>query len=149
MTTATREDVSVALFTLLKTATEFKTSSRRFQTWDEIAGADKPALYMVTHKETHVKGKLITPAVRTLDIDVYLFIDTGLDPNSVPDTDLNTLIDAIDPETGGVLAPAPGSSQQTLGGLVTNVYIDGEVIRVPGDLDGQGVAILPLKVVYM
>jgi hypothetical protein len=149
MTTATREQVAVALFTLLQTATQFNTASRRFQTWDTIAGVDKPALYMTIHKETHAKGKNITPAVRTLDVDVYIFINTGLDPNLIPETVLNNLIDKIDPETGGVLAPLSGSSQQTLGGLVTNVYIDGDVVRVSGDLDGQGVAIIPIKVVYM
>ena len=149
MTTATREQVTVALFTLLQTAAAFNTASRRFQTFDEIATVDKPALYLVCHKETHVKGKNMTPAVRTLEYDVYIFIDKGLDPNVLPDTTLGNLIDAIDPETGGVLAPGGGSLQQTLGGLVTNVYVDGEVIRVPGDIDGQGVAIIPLKVVYM
>ena len=144
----TREQVSSYLFSLLTSSGKYKTASRRFQTFDEIANVDKPALYMVEHKETHVKAKLITPAIRTLEIDVYIFISTGLDPNAVPIIALNNLVDAIDPSTGGVLSPGV-NSQQTLGGLVTNCYIDGQIIKVPGDFDGQGVAIIPIKIIYM
>jgi len=148
MTTATREQVSLALLALLQTATTFRTVSRRFQTFDQIATVDKPALYQVEHKESHVKGKNITPAVRTMDVDVYIFLATGLDPNVYPITEINTLIDAIDPNSGGVLAPGH-TGLQTLGGLVTNCYIDGGIIKVPGDLDGLGVAILPIKIIFM
>lgn len=146
--TVTREQVASALFSLLQSSGDYKFSSRRFQTWQQIASIQKPALFMLEHKETHQKQKLITPAVRTMDIDVYIFIASGLNPNATPITQLNNLIDAIDPTNGGVLAPGP-NGQQTLGGLVTNVYIDGDIEKVPGDLDGNGVAIIPLKVIYM
>lgn len=144
----TREQVATALFNLLAGSADYKFTSRRFQTWTQIQSVMKPALFLIEHKETHVKGKLITPAVRTIDYDAYIFIASGLDPNAVPITELNNLIDAIDPTNGGVLAPGL-NGQQTLGGLATNCYIDGEIIKVPGDLDGNGVAIIPIKVVYM
>lgn len=149
MTLATRETVTQALFTLLQKAMTFKTSSRRLQITEDVSSVDKPAMFLVCHKETHVKGKSMAPAIRTLEYVAWFFIDTGLDPNVLPDTELNALIDSIDPSTGGVLAPAGGTLQQTLGGLVTNCYIDGEIIRVPGDVDGNGLAVVPIKVVYM
>lgn len=144
----TREQVAAALFNLLKSSATYKYSSRRFKTWTQIQSVMKPALFMIEHEEDHAKQKMITPAVRVMNIDVYIFISTGLDPNAVPITDLNNLIDTIDPSSGGVLKPG-SNGQQTLGGLVTNVYIDGKIIKVPGDLDGNGVAIIPLKVVFM
>lgn len=146
--TVTREQVAEALFSLLTNSAAYAYSSRRFQTWDTIQSVQKPALFMIEHNEHHIKQKLITPAVRTLDVDVYLFIASGLDPHATPITDLNNLVDAIDPTSGGVLAPGL-DGRQTLGGLVTDCYLEGEIIKVPGDLDGQGVAILPIKVVYM
>jgi hypothetical protein len=148
MTAATREQVAQALFNLLTSSSGYNTTGRRFITDDQLSACQKPALFMYEHKETHVKGKNITPAVRTLDVDVYIFIASGLDPNNVPITTLNNLIDAIDPVTGGVLSPFP-NSQQTLGGLVTNVYIDGKILKTPGDINGLGVAVIPIKVVYM
>lgn len=149
MTTATREQAMIALFNLLASSSTYNYTSRRFQTWDQINSCLKPAMLMIEHKETHIKQKLITPAVRMLNVDVYLFIADGQDQNKYPIIALNNLIDAIDPSSGGVLAPNGGQSQQTLGGLVTNVYIDGDIIKVPGDIDGLGVAIIPLKVVFM
>jgi len=148
MTTATREQVATALFALLLTSGNYVTSSRRLQTIDQVGPLDKPALFMVEHKEQHAKGKNITPAIRTMDVDVFIFISVGQDPNVVPMTALNNLIDAIDPVSGGVLAPGP-NGQQTLGGLVTNCYIDGDVVKVPGDFDGNGVAVVPIKVLFM
>ncbi len=149
MTTATREQVANALFNLLQTSATYYTTSRRFIPWDDITSVQKPALFQIEHEEEHVRGKQLIPAIRTLNLDVYLFISTGLDPNTTPITTLNDLIDAIDPVSGGVLSPYPASSRQTLGGLVTDCYIEGKITKVPGDLDGLGVAIIPIKVVFM
>lgn len=148
MTTVTREQVASALFTLLKTSHSYPTSSRRFKTWSDIPAVQKPALYMVEHEEEHVRGKQLVPAIRTLMVDVYLFISTGMDKNSVPIITLNNLIDAIDPVSGGVLKPG-FNGKQTLGGLATDCYIEGKITKVPGDIDGQGVAIIPIKVIFM
>ncbi len=42
----------------------------------------------------------------------------------------------------------PGTGNLTLGGLVQRVWIDGEAFRDPGDLDSQGLVIVPLKIQY-
>lgn len=150
MTTATREQVSLALFALLTGSATYNYSSRRLRMPDQVANVAKPALFQVEHKETVVKGKLITPAIRTLHIDVWIYIAIGTDPNAVPITTLNNLIDAIDPNNGGVLKPSPMNGRQTLGGLVTDCYINGDIIKTPGDIgNGMGAAIIPLEVVYM
>jgi hypothetical protein len=144
---ATRNEVSIALFELLKTAEDFKTFSRRMKTFDTISQADKPALFLIDTTENHQKQQQVTPAIRILNFDAYVFIFTG-SSKAIPADALNDLIDKIDPNSGGVLKPNDViANRQTLGGLVYNVFIDGEMIKVPGDLDGQGVAIIPIKVV--
>ena len=146
--TVTREQVGLALFALLKTSYTYKTSSRRFRTWTQLQSADKPALFQIEHKESHLRGKTSTTALRTLDVDIYIFISPGLDQNITPITLLNTILDAIDPVSGGVLAPNNPQNRQTLGGLVYDCFIDGEIVKVPGDLDGQGVGIIPIKIIF-
>lgn len=143
----TREQVMSALFTLLQTAPGFNSYSRRFKLWDQVSQPDQPALILTEKPETHLKEKKISPAGRTLEAEVWIYIDTGLDQNTVPITVMNPLIDAIDPTSGGVLAPSY-NGKQTLGGLVYDCFIDGQIIKVPGDLDGQGVAIIPIKIVF-
>ena len=44
------------------------------------------------------------------------------------------------------LAPPPGFDRQTLGGLVHYCRIEGRVVKDPGDLDGQGLALVPIKI---
>lgn len=148
VSTVTREQVGLALFALLTGSATYASSSRRFTSWTQVTGAQKPALFQVEHREQHVKKQLITPAVRTLDIDVFIFINAGQDPNITPVSVLNPLIDAIDPTSGGCLAP-DRNGRQTLGGLVTDCYIDGEIIKPPGDQNGIGMAVIPVKVVFM
>lgn len=150
MTTATREQVALALLSLLTSSAQYNYTSRRLRMPDQMANVAKPALFQIEHKETHVKGKLITPAYRILHVDVWIYIAIGTDPNSTPITTLNTLIDAIDPDSGGVLKPSPMNGRQTLGGLVTDCYVNGEIVKVPGDIgNGMGAAIIPIEVVYM
>ncbi len=58
---------------------------------------------------------------------------------------VNDFLDALD----AVLArDDPGTGNLTLGGLVQRVWIDGEPFRDPGDLDNQGLVIVPVKIQY-
>lgn len=148
-TTSTRQQISTALLALLSTAYAFKYTSRRFRNAADQSQVQQPALFLVKHKEQHVKQKLVTPAIRHLYFDAYIFIATGTDQNSTPMDTLDTLIDAIDPVSGGVLAPPAGFAYQTLGGLAVDCFIDGDITLVPGDLDGQGLAVIPIKVIHM
>ncbi len=149
MTTATREQVAIALFNLLKGSSEYRYASRRLRMPDQLSGIAKPALFMLEHKEIHSKNRNATPAIRTLLVDVWIYISLGADPNEVPITNLNTLIDAIDPNSGGVLKPDI-HGKQTLGGLVAECYINGEIIKVPGDIgNGLGAAVIPIEVIFM
>ena len=105
--TVTREQVLTALFTLLQTASGFNSYSRRFQLWDQVKPAAMPALILSEKPEQIQRGKELRPGIRTLNAEVWIYINAGKDPNEVPATTLNTLIDAIDPNSGGVLNPYP------------------------------------------
>lgn len=146
--TVTREQAAIALFNLVSTSSTYKYTSRRFQMWDQVPANQKPALFQVEHEETHTRGKTATPAIRTLDIDIWVYIASGRDPNYTPITDLNNLIDAIDPVSGGVLVPDNWQNRQTLGNLVYDCFIDGKITKVSGDLDGNGLAIIPIKIIF-
>jgi len=75
-------------------------------------------------------------------MDLLIYISAGQDPQNIPARDLNLALDAL----VEALAPSPGSERQTLGGLVYHCRIEGRIVKDPGDLDGQGLAIVPLKI---
>lgn len=147
MTIVTREAVMTALYSLVAASYPYALTSRRLQLIQSTSGANLPALFVVDHDEDHVRHDQITPAVRAIMADVWLYIDVGLDPNTTPITTINNLIDAIDPISGGVLKPDVQSNRQTLGGLAYDCRIEGKIVKVPGDIDGLGLAIIPIKII--
>ena len=146
-------DALLALFEAQCGAT-FKTYSRRWKSvWDDPAArvADLPMLVQWEGEEDHQWGNRGIGVIRTwtIKLELYAKIPDGATPG-VPDsttggsTVLNPLIDAVE----AALQPDLGEVGQTLGGLVTDVRIEGTVIKVLGDEDptGQCGAIVPLKI---
>src|SRR2546423_728215 len=139
MAVVTREQVMAALFAALTPPTPsmaaLKTYSRRLIDPEGLDPAMSPALFLVMHQELYERQESNEPPVRSLKALAFIYNDVGADQNVVPETAVNALLDAID----AALAPTPTSGQQTLGGLVSHVYIEGEIIRASGDVTGKTV----------
>lgn len=149
MNNPTREQVAIALFTQLQTLaydvntnpTGFTTMSRRPQLWDDTT--NKPALYQgQTLEQTGYNGDNTALPLHVMYFPITVYINTGLDPNTVPDTIINNLLDAID---AALAPPAYDPNNFTLGGKVSYARIEGETIRIPGYLDGQGKVLFTIK----
>lgn len=142
MMNPTREQIALALFKLLSGISAFAYASRRPQLWNEATAM--PALYMGNPNEEYVyQHGTGSPAHITLSFDIFIYINVGLDPNTIPDTQVNNLLDTLETTLGGV---AINGQPQTLGGIVNQAWIEGPVHRVPGYLNGQGMVILTIKV---
>lgn len=155
----TREAVMTALLAKVATAAPFHTVSRFIEL---IPGAPtpqvatppaQPAIYLLEdHEMTENKGRG-TPGVRTWYVILWVYcqsarssttpgISDGVTPGA---TAINTLIEAIE----ATLAPDNAGRQElTLGGLVQYCRIEGQTVKVSGDLnpDGQCFAAIPLKI---
>jgi len=145
-----REAVMTALFAKL-TATTFSspingsntwvTTSRRLQLWADVAKTSRPYMCMTEHHEQQAYKAENLPAYVTLLIDVFVYIDSE-DKSTTPSITLNTILDALD----AAIAPGPGEQRQTLGGLISHCRVDGPVLKDPGDIDGDGLIIYPIKI---
>lgn len=149
MLTYPRETVLGNLFALLQSVTfsvpvcgksTFSIVSRKLVHWSTVSRADRPALFMTTHSETPVYRKENLPAYLQIKLRLFVYTD-GQGSTGVPDSDQSVVLDAIDSALS-----APGSGVQTLGSTVSHCRIDGEVVRDPGDLDGDGVIIIPVTI---
>ena len=146
MQSPTREQVALALFTLLESLKisgnpAFVTTSRRPQLWASTTSF--PALYMGNPKESYeYQHGTSSPAHITLDFDIFIYINVS-DPNVTPDTQMNSLIDAIEAALQGTPAT---NGVQSLGGIVDHCWIEGSVLRAPGYLNGQGMALMTIRV---
>jgi hypothetical protein len=143
----TRESIFEALLTQLATAqiagsAAFVTLSRKFEQWDAVPGVNQPAAYLVKGFEHSSQG---TYGETKWRLKALLWVYCQHDPTSdSPGAQLNNVLDAVEQ----VLLPPPGFDRQTLGLLVANVYIDGEVIISEGSLpeDLTSVAVLPITI---
>jgi hypothetical protein len=141
-----RETIYAALFDLLTGINGIKKFSRRLLHWSETNSADQPALFLVQgHQAPQQTGRGIPPKW-ILRAELYLYVNAGSDPNVIPAQQLNKLLDKIE----AALRPSTGNDQmqntQTLGGLVSHCWLDGEIEVFDGALGEQSVAIIPISI---
>ncbi|MFZ3310184.1 MAG: hypothetical protein WA280_12535 [Xanthobacteraceae bacterium] len=145
MPTVTREQISVAFFNLIKGAADFTATSRRFVHWDQVNETQMPFLTMLKTGEQRGRQSEGLPAL-TINAHVFIYLSAGLDPEDVPDSAMNAVLDAIDAAVAPSGADALGGGRQTLGGLVSHCYPLGPVFIDTGDLDGKAVAAIPFQI---
>ncbi len=115
---------------------------RRLKLWNDVAKADRPVLFVTQHGDTTGYSSASLPAKVTMDVDLFVYIDSS-DPNAIPATSLNIILEAVE----AAIAPQPGpGGMQTLGGLVQHVRREGKAVMDPGDIDGDGLLLIPLKI---
>ena len=142
---STREAIFQALFALGQTlswgepATGFAFSARRVKLWDEVSG--QPAFCQAEHDE-QIEQITGLPPKLTLNASWLIYQNAGVDPAVVPASLNNQILDAVQ-----AAFPNPSGDQvQTLGGLCAKAWINGRIFKDPGDLDGQGLIIVPIQI---
>lgn len=140
-----RETIYGALFTQLKTAAGFKVVSRRVRLWDQLKSDERPALIMIEPRENYVQNATGQPQEATLHVNLLLIADVqqNRETESMPPISIiNPLIDAVE----AALAPSPVTWAQTLGGIVSHAWIEGEIMKDSGDLDGTAIALMSVRI---
>ena len=145
MTSASREQISVAFFGLIKGAADFTATSRRFVHWDQVNETQMPFLTMLKTGEQRGRQTEGLPAL-TINAHVFVYLSAGMDPEDVPDSAMNMLLDAIDTAVAPSGTDALAGNKQTLGGLVSHCYPFGPVFVDTGDIDGKAVAAIPFQI---
>lgn len=142
-----REPIFEALFALGSVVTwdggrTFRTKSRRVIHFSKCP--DQPAFFQVEQDE---RAEQVTglPYKWTLPATWMVYQNTGLDPKAVPATENNLILDALQ----AVVSPRfePGvqfTDRCTLGGLVYDCKISGNIVKYDGALEGQGIVVVPL-----
>jgi hypothetical protein len=139
-----RDAAYAALFALVTPAYAWSsTPSRRVQLWDKVGIDQRPALFQYEGGEDTYEwiGSLVK---RTINARLFVYTDAK-DDSVNGSTALNTIVDAIE----ALIHPPMGdngSGLMTLGGLVDQARIT-KADRTPGDLDGDGIAIIDVEII--
>lgn len=138
----TREQVLTALFNQLQTMQGIVYASRRLKLWDAVD--QQPALFMAEHREDKTSTPRGVPNKLLMTVSLFIYFKASDEaPGSIT---MNNLLDALD----SILSPPAymPDNTYTIGGLVNRCWINGTVLKDPGDIDGQGVAIVPLQILF-
>ena len=146
-----RETIYAALFaklqgSLFAPAGPFKTVSRRWQDPSQISPADRPAIYQVERSELSVTTQKIAgaPLKWTIGLDLVIYTAGDSEPNSVPSTELNNLLDAVE-------AAVPNLTRglaQTLGAAkVYDCRVQGKIEIVENVQGTMALAVVPVEII--
>jgi hypothetical protein len=142
-----REQIYSTLFATLQAALlapvgPFKTVSRRWQDPTQLSPADRPSLYQVQKDESIATGVNGLPLHGKLTVDLVLYTAGDSEPNSVPSTELNMLLDAVE---AAIRSATPGIAQ-SLGGKVSHCRIEGKIEIVENVQGTMALAIVPVEI---
>lgn len=142
-----RSAVYLALFALTASMSKdvgglLVSRSRKFKHFAAVPKTEQPAFFQTEpHEEQTQKTRMDT--IRKWHANwVFYFSSDESDPASIPADTANTIIDQV--EAIFAAASHPGDLNVTLGGLAHHIFIDGSIIKIPGDDDGQGMLIIPI-----
>jgi hypothetical protein len=137
-----REAIFAALFAKAAAAPGLVTTSRAVRGWDAVPSAEQPALFQSEGRQTAVVV-VGQPTKWTLRAELIIYVHAAT--CGAPDvvTALNAIVDSI----VAALEREPGSGRQTLGGLVTDARIQGDIETDEGRLGQQAVAIIPIEII--
>jgi hypothetical protein len=146
MTRVTRNQIMDALLTQLEDNMPLvKTFTRRFSEYSSLSQSAQLPYLILTRARENYPQRAITglPPKRNLKCEIFIYLSAGQDQSAIPDETVCDIMDQVDT----ALRPPVGQEALTLGGIIDHCYIMGDVIQVPGDLDGTGLMIIPLEVV--
>lgn len=140
-----RETAFAALFAQVSAAYPWVLASRRLKLWSEVSPNSRPALFQLeAGPETYQWTTAANPR-RTYEAKLFLYFDSR-DVTQPGSTAINNALDALD----AALAPQGvdiAAGRQTLGGTVYDCKIVGVPVRDVGDLDGDGLAVVSVRLI--
>ena len=142
---ASRKAVWNALAAMLTTrlGSDVKKVSRRLKGWADTPSANRPAVYIsqLTENPEREPGE---PQRRVWNGVLTLIVNSASDTEGITSDAIDDLMDLVD----AAMKPDQNSGRQTLGGLVRDCRVVGNMPIFEGDIDGGDTyAHMPIKIV--
>jgi hypothetical protein len=115
-------------------------AARRVKTFDDLPA--QPALCQAETDETMTQVTS-QQATTTLGATWLICHQAGKDDSAIPAQTTNAILAAV---RAVFVDPTDPSFAQTLGGLVHKCWIEGRIQKFQGDLDGQTLLVVPIKI---
>lgn len=142
--TTTRDVAIDALLRLVAAAYAWKLGpSRKLKLWTDVPPASRPACFLFEGgQETYSWSESAIPK-RAIEAKLFIYLNAK-DQSVLGASLVNGVMDALD----AAFAPSGADlslGRNTLSGTVYNCRIDARPLKDPGDLDGDALLIVPVK----
>jgi len=124
---------------------KFLTSSRRVKLFSDVPTDQQPACFQAEHGS--IEAQVTSMAYKTvLEANWIVYQAIGKDKKAIGAVENNLILGGI----RKALSPLPNDPgyldrRNTLGGLVHHCHIQGKIFKDPGDIDDQGMMVIPIK----
>lgn len=137
-----REQCYGALWARLEALPEFRLHARRVQIFDDVPPEMQPSI-MQTQTGEHISQVKGIPPTSVLEANIYVYHHCGGSDDALPAPSLNELTDVVEQ----ALAPNV-MGYQTLGGLVSHCWIEGQIQTFEGfkGMMDQSIIIIPVRI---
>ena len=131
----------------------FRSAFEDPRTWETCPPEDQPAICLSTPIERSEQTRRGIPRIWTLRPDLLIYVNTqaslqadSAEPSQAPSAMrlLNPILDAVE---AALAVDDFGAGAVTLGGLVSSVSLDGDLLRFPGTLGNEATALVPLSII--
>ncbi len=143
--TTSRDAAIEALVSLVASAYPWKSApSRKLKLWSDVPPAARPACFVFEGGlESYAWSQ---GAVPKRIIEPKLFIYFSAKGDTAGAILLNGVMDALD-QAFALADGDLGAGRNTLSGAAYSCRIDGKVLKDPGDLDGDALLVVPVRIV--
>jgi hypothetical protein len=140
-----REAAFCALFARVCAAYDWGVASRRMKLWSEVPAHLRPALFQLESGPEAYQWTSPAAPRRTYEAKLFLYFDAR-DPATPGACRMNEALDALDAALT-LTGHDQARGRQTLGGAVYDCKIVGVPVRDTGDLDGDGLAVVSVRLI--
>lgn len=154
---ATEEQINAAIYELCKKVRwtsqadpaktkQFLTTSRRVRLFNDVPGEAQPACFQ-SEPGTVEAQKSNLPYRSIIEISWIIYQDVAKERDLRGSIENNLIVEAV----REALKPVPSDpgfrdKRNTLEGLVHHCKIEGRIFKDAGDIDSQGMVVVPIKV---
>ncbi|MGO9022702.1 MAG: hypothetical protein ACLQIQ_00090 [Beijerinckiaceae bacterium] len=144
--TTTRDAAIEALLSLVASAYAWKSGpSRKLKLWSDVPLASRPACFLFEGGQETYAWSEGAVAKRSIEAKIFVYLNAK-DQYIFGASLINGVLDALD----GAFAISGADlafGRNTLSGTAYSCRIDGKPLKDPGDLDGDALLVVPVKIV--
>ncbi|MDR3407074.1 MAG: hypothetical protein P4L68_01085 [Methylovirgula sp.] len=143
--TTSRDSAIVALVRLVASAYAWKSGPvRKLKLWSDVPAAARPACFVFEGGlESYAWSEGAVPK-RVIEPKLFIYLSARGDTPGA--SLLNGVMDALD-QAFALSGADLGLGRNTLSGAAYSCRIDGKVLKDPGDLDGDALLVVPVRIV--